>query len=298
MIIVPEFDLKDPGHASLDAKAVEPQLPSVVNRVEIPYADDPPPAYNAPASPPPPLSPSLAPPPPLDVRPTNHFSLSKPDGRIRGSYVIDPSLKIPAQMLAPLEKDETEKTRRNLSLHTHDGSIDANVWVLSDDGADCKCRGRVRVNVRTEDGNVGLRLHSTAPNAYTPRTPIQLSLRTADGHISLALPRSFTGPLTIRLADGRKRFSPAFSAATTVFSESHGVSRCFVGDFANSGWADAPGDWTGDEAEVVSDDGGLRIEFDDEKREKEICREEERSENGKGKGKGKAKGLFGRLMST
>ncbi|KAJ7048230.1 hypothetical protein C8F01DRAFT_1006043 [Mycena amicta] len=285
---------------------------------------DPPPAYTIPA--PPPAPPAKVhvhgPSPPSDNKPTNHLSLIRRDGRIRGSFVIDPRLKVPAQMLAPLETDETDETRRNLYLHSQDGSIDADVWVLSDEDADCKCRGKVRLGVSTQDGNVSLRLHSTAGSPYTPRTPLKLSLHTDDGHVSLSLPRVFRGPLTIRIGDGRMRLSRALSAATTIFSESKGISRCFVGDFAESGWADAPGEWTGDEAEVSSDDGNVRIEFDDEwavkremKKERRELRRERRDNNkdddeedeetedggkGKGKGKGKAKGksFFGRLLGA
>nr|GAT44500.1 predicted protein [Mycena chlorophos] len=257
MIISPDSaDAKD-GFPALDIKAVEAQT-ITVNRMEVQTDDegphsDPPPAYSTPPTPPPPLPVSHAPPPPADIRPTNLLSVTKRDGHIRGKYVLDPKLKVPPQMLAPLDEEagETEETRRNLWLHTRDGFIDADVWVLSDEDADCKCRRKARLGVNTKDGHVSLRLHSTAFSPHIPRTPLSLSLHTHDGHVRLALPRAFTGPLTIRLKDGRYRFSPALSASTTVFSESKGIARCFVGDFAGSGWADAPGDWTGDDAEGV-----------------------------------------------
>ncbi|KAJ7048237.1 hypothetical protein C8F01DRAFT_1193551 [Mycena amicta] len=180
--------------------------------------------------------------PPSDIKPTNHLSLDRRNGRIEGAFVIDPRLKVLAQMLARLEKDETDDTRRNLSLRAlaQDGSIDADVWVLSDDDNDNdeKVRGRVRIWASARKG-VSLRLHS----AHAPRAPpLTLSLHSNDGSISLSLPRTFCGPLI----------------------SSDGVRKCFVG----SGWADAPGKWTGDEAQVDSDHGNVWIQFDDEEQEK------------------------------
>ncbi|KAF7326149.1 hypothetical protein MKEN_00466400 [Mycena kentingensis (nom. inval.)] len=291
MILLPETDTKavEPGFVvgelGQDVK---------VNRVEVSQMpmDDPPPAYGTPppaAPPPPPKAPS----PPSDIKAANYVTISRRDGAIRGAFVVDPRLKIPAQLLAPLLKDETEETRRNINLSTKDGRIDADVWVVSDEEADCKCRRKVRVGVHTGDGNVGFRLHTTATNPYTPRTPLSLKLHTGDGHVNLELPRAFRGPLTVHLHDGRLRLSPALTAVTTIFSESNGISRCFIGDYAESGWADAPGEWTGDEAEVTSRDGNLNLWFDDEK----AIREEAAAASvAMGKGKGREKGFFGRLF--
>ncbi|KAJ7048232.1 hypothetical protein C8F01DRAFT_1380633 [Mycena amicta] len=230
---------------------------------------DPPPVY---ATPPPPkvLVHLPQPPWPSDIKPTNHLSLNRRHGRIEGAFVIDPGLKMPAHMLAPLAKDETHETRRNLYLRAQNGSIDVDVWVLSAKDAqdDSKFKfpgqGRVRLGLSTQSGNISLRLHAS-PH------PLNLSLHTDEGSVSLTLPRTFCGPLTIRLGYGRMHLSPALSAATTIFNESSkGVSRSFVGDFAESGWADAPGEWTGDEAQVGSDYGNVRIEFEDEWEEKKI----------------------------
>ncbi|KAJ7050278.1 hypothetical protein C8F01DRAFT_1345446 [Mycena amicta] len=238
--------------------------------------------------------------PPSDIKPTNHLSLHRRYGHISGvKFVIDPRLRVPLQMqmLAPLEEGETEETRRNLSLCTEDGGIDVDVWVLGDDDDEeedknLKIRGRVRIWASARNGRVSLRLvcfnffspvfsfcswtltqiqwQHCSPHTSRPCPPLSLSLHTTDGSISLTLPRTFRGPLTVRLARGyaRMRFSPAVSKATTVFSESSdGVRRCFVGDFA--GWdSEEEGKWTGDEATLSSDTGtfgSVWIEYEDER---------------------------------
>nr|GAT50898.1 predicted protein [Mycena chlorophos] len=169
-------------------------------------------------------------------------------------------------MLAPLEKYETEETRKNLWLRTKDGSVDADVWVVGGTGADTEWKGRqkAQLGVKTKDGRVSLRLHSLAPSPSAPRTPISLFMKTKDGSLRLSIPRTFMGPLTITRKDARYRFSPALSAVTTVFSDSRGVTRCFVGNLAHSGWADAPGAWGGDEVDIITHDGRVSVQFDDE----------------------------------
>ncbi|KAJ7048231.1 hypothetical protein C8F01DRAFT_1095482 [Mycena amicta] len=214
--------------------------------------------------------------PPSSIKPTNHLSLSRRYGHISGvKFVIDPRLRVPPQMLALLEQDEMEETRRNLSLCAQDGGIDADVWVLSHD-----------LDEEEEKEKEETVKHCSQ---HTPRRPLSLSLHTTDGSISLTLPRSFCGPLTVRLARGyaRMRFSPAVSKATTVFSEeADGVRRCFVGDFASAEsdeegkgkgtgkgtgkWKEGKGEgkWTGDEATLSSDTGtfgSVWIEYEDER---------------------------------
>jgi hypothetical protein len=51
---------------------------------------------------------------------------------IRGTYVIDPRIKIPQSMLPPLAAGQTEATRQNVFLHSNIGSIDVDLFVLGD----------------------------------------------------------------------------------------------------------------------------------------------------------------------
>ncbi|KAJ7697251.1 hypothetical protein B0H17DRAFT_1052443 [Mycena rosella] len=265
MIITPDSDLKDVK-----------QLDIVVNRAIVP--DDPPPAYSTPDSQ---VATSstpqtiLLPPvlPPADVKPSNFLSLSRGNGSVKGSYVIDPRVIVPSLMLPPLTADETEATRRNVFLHTSNGSIDVDLWVLGD--ADSKVK--VNMLIKTSNGSLTAKLHA-APSA---RPPIHLKAQSSNGSITLHLPRSFRGPVTILSRNGTIRFSSAVGAATTTFSEADHTRRCFVGDFSD--WTD-DGAWMGDEASIESSNGSVKVQFDAEPRA---------PDGGNGKGKGT---FLGRLL--
>ncbi|KAJ6530797.1 hypothetical protein DFH09DRAFT_1183899 [Mycena vulgaris] len=282
MIITPESDLKDVK-----------QLDVVVNRASVP--DDPPPAYFRPESQtsvsapkPPPAAAALIPPPPPDVKPTNFLSLSRGNSSIKGAYVIDPAVKTPLFMLPPLAADETAATRRNVFLHTSNGAIDVDLFVVGtpepapDPAAapDSKRDGeksKITVLLKSSNGSIAARIHAAPPEA---RAPLHLTAHTSNGSVTLHLPRAFRGPVTVRTRHGAVRLSDALAAQTTPFSEAEGTRRCFVGDFA--GW-EGEGEWAGDELSVETSNGSVRLQYDAEAKAAV-------PEGGKGKG------LFGRLL--
>ncbi|KAJ7895467.1 hypothetical protein B0H14DRAFT_2680552 [Mycena olivaceomarginata] len=308
MIIIPDSD---------KSKEVAEQSDIVVNRAET-VSDDPPPAYSNPnsgaadskasakrppsldAPPPSPSSSSLPPTPvpPPSVKPTNFLSLSRGNGSIKGTYVIDPRLKIPAPMLPPLAADETEATRRNVFLHTSNGSMDVDLFVVGGDaegGRRQNLQKRVNLSLKSSNGSTVARLHA-GPAPF--RTPIHFRAHSSNGPITLHIPRSFRGPLTIRTRNGSVRFSDALKAELTTFSEADKTRRCFVGDFAdwptdtnstgvksdtlNSEGEEGSG-WRGDEIELESSNGSIKIQYDVEPRDA---------------GKEKSKGLFARLLGA
>ncbi|KAJ7637435.1 hypothetical protein B0H17DRAFT_837582, partial [Mycena rosella] len=61
--------------------------------------------------------------------PTNFLSLSRGNRPITGTYAIDARIKIPQVLLPPLAPHDTEATRKDLSLHTTNGSIDVDVFI-------------------------------------------------------------------------------------------------------------------------------------------------------------------------
>ncbi|KAJ7624308.1 hypothetical protein DFH06DRAFT_1230147 [Mycena polygramma] len=277
MIITPDSDSK--------LKDVGAQPDVVVNRTETP--DDPPPAYmhtDAKASvagpertsePPLPLLPPILT-PPSTVKPTNYLSLSRGNGSIKGTYVIDPRVNVPQFLLPPLAADETEATRRNVFLHTSNGSIDVDLFVVGE----ATGKEKVDMLVKSSNGSITVKLHA----APTPRPPVHLKASSSNGTITLHLPHSFRGPLTLRTRNGSIRFSGTLATNTTTFSEAGGVRRCFVGEFAD--WAERPEGWAGDEVNLESSNGSVRVQYD-----------VETSSSAGGEGaKGKGKGIFGRLL--
>ncbi|KAJ7489659.1 hypothetical protein B0H11DRAFT_1804739 [Mycena galericulata] len=315
MIITPDSDVKDVK-----------QLDIVVNRASV--HEDPPPEYVGPG-PQPPSQPSAAPPPPPppshqtqppppNVKPTNFLSLSRSNNTIKGTYVIDPRIQIPAAFLPPLAADEpTESVRRNLALRTSNGMIDVDLYVVGGGDGDVKQPSPVTILLRSSNGNISARLRTCTPSTSTAtpaaHPPLRLTVRTSNGSITLRLPRAFRGPLTVRTRNGAVRFVGALAGAVTEFGEEGGVRRCFVGEFgdyaaalsrpldagskeAKGGkeWgknANAADAWPGDELTLESSNGGIKLLFDDEG-----SSDDDQSQNSSIDGKGKGSGFFGKLL--
>ena len=97
-------------------------------------------------------------------RPSNFISISKINGAVQGTWVINPGLVLPSALLPPLEKGETEETRKNLSLDSRNGAIDADVYVLpppSTSSALVKPRQRVTIHAKSWNGAVTVKLVSS-----------------------------------------------------------------------------------------------------------------------------------------
>ena len=88
-------------------------------------------------------------------------SVSKMSGSVKGTWVVDPAIIIPAPLLPSLLSGETEQSRRNLYLKTNNGPVAADVTVVSrtsvKDG-----RKRVTLATTTLNGSVKVALVSTS----------------------------------------------------------------------------------------------------------------------------------------
>ncbi|KAJ6464329.1 hypothetical protein DFH09DRAFT_957823, partial [Mycena vulgaris] len=199
---------------------------------------------------------------------TNFLSLSRTNDSIKGTYVIDPRVEISPSMLAPLAPDESEATRRNVFLHTKNGTINVNLFVVGDANAK---GNRVEMMLTSLNGAVTARIHAVSSG----RAPFHLTAQSSNGDVTLYLPQSFLGPVTLRTCNGSIRTSDVLAAATTTFSEADHTRCCFVGDFSE--WTE-DGAWAGDEVHVESSNGNVKLKYDTEVPEE------------------KGKGLFGRLF--
>lgn len=116
-------------------------------------------------------------------------------------------------------------------LATKDGKIEADLTLLP-----CSVPNsgkRVVLYAKTSDGKVVfklacfcsvpflekkiLTLYHDASTPSNPRRPISLATITSDAHILLRLPRSFRGPLLLKLRDRKVRFSDEVKAQITTF---------------------------------------------------------------------------------
>jgi hypothetical protein len=105
-------------------------------------------------------------------------------------------------------------------------------------------------------------------HADAARPPISLKVTDANGPITLHLPRSFRGPITILTRNGSVRFSKPLSAQLTQLGEAQNTRRCFAGDFPVAG--DFPDGeeaaWAGDELDVEASNGDVKLLYDDERK--------------------------------
>ncbi|KAF8991871.1 hypothetical protein BDQ17DRAFT_1370174 [Cyathus striatus] len=174
----------------------------------------------------------------------NYLHISRTHTDIKETYTIDPTLNIPAFLLPPLGKDESEETRRNLRLETTHGTIGANVRLVDGEAQGEKKGKRVTMVMKSEHGAIT----ATIVRAAT-RPPFHIHLST-NGDICLHIPRSYHGPITVSLKYGSFKCAESLAKCLTTFNEVNGLSRGFIGDFSAA-------DFRGGEH------GHVRVEFDD-----------------------------------
>lgn len=135
-------------------------LPHLIN-----LQDDSPPSYTVSEIPGPSNLANLNRPVP-NAQPCNFVSISRRDSSIKGTWLLDPMLSIPADLLPPLPEEESENTRTNLSLRTKDGSINANIFVLLTTAeelqkAEDRMPLRTLIDTSTKDGHVTINMVSS-----------------------------------------------------------------------------------------------------------------------------------------
>ncbi|KAJ7728427.1 hypothetical protein DFH07DRAFT_757275 [Mycena maculata] len=186
------------------------------------------------------------------------FSLSRFSASIKGTFAVDPFLEIPAPLLAPLAPGET--TRKNLLLTVENGGIDVDVHLIGEPAP-----AAAALVARTE---LHLELSGAPDNAFpliakihTPtlrRPPFRVALVSANGFVSLHLPPSFHGLLTLHVGAGdlntRITLSAALGAHATILSEDSTVRAYFIGALGTARWE-------GDLAEVRVERGRVRVQF-------------------------------------
>ncbi|KAJ7937959.1 hypothetical protein B0H13DRAFT_1851911 [Mycena leptocephala] len=180
---------------------------------------------------------------PANIKPTNFLSLDRVNDPITGIYVVDPYMGIPQLMLPPLAAGETEETRRNLVLHTRNGTINVTLFVLGvlDRGPDKK-KAKMAIKVR-------------APAPCAHQSTSRRSPPTAPSGC-LHLSRSFRGHVTICTLNGSIRLAYDLAAHTTTFSEVRSSRQCFVGDLPHDEG------WTGDQIRVESTNGNVDLGYE------------------------------------
>lgn len=184
--------------------------------------------------------------------PTNFLSVITRNGSIKGTYIIDPSLQMP---ISPNEEGKNEKREaENLHVHTRDGSVDVDIWLVGSDEPAKIDRKRTILHLGSNDGSITARVSPTG----TIR-PFFLDIITKDGKVSVLLPRSFHGPLRLKTGDGRCILSDGLLEKSATLGVSDKTSTFFVGDLPST--FDA---WEGHECKVETRDGKIMVRYIDE----------------------------------
>lgn len=194
--------------------------------------------------------------PTFKSKPTNHLHLFNEYSSIKGEYVIDPGMNIPNSLLPPLCPEESEANRKNLSLHSKNGSVSAEIWLLGDREFESKKpTKRTTLDIGSEHGSVTARVHTIHGVA-----PFLLTVSARNGTVNVTLPRSFNGLLLLTTRHGSVSLTDTLSENCTHLSQVDLTRRYFVGDFSTVD----DSEWTGDEVRVDAEHGSIRIKYFEE----------------------------------
>jgi hypothetical protein len=189
----------------------------------------------------------------------------------------------------------------HLILDSHNGAVHGEVWLLSanreDTGSDENrkpARERVHLHFRSHNGAVkalvvrglvwakvqyprpcpycfflflflfGQHLH---PRTVEPRPFLNIEVRAHNGSITVAIPRSFRGQLTLHTDNGRVHLSPTLAPHAASLSSINGTHTYFVGERPSDGKWHTGESEDGDEVDGLvasSKNGSVRVSYDDE----------------------------------
>jgi len=254
MLILPEKTTQDNGKAAEAQASMAEQSPF-----------DPPPTYVSSSPPPAPtMTPELPGPVAPKSKPINYLSLIREHNPIKGTYTIDPFMSIPQSLLPSLAANETETDRKNLKVYAKNGSVDVDITLsvntekLSMDDADR--RKRATLDVGSHNGSVNIKLRRITP---TPQIsiPFHLNVTSHNGAVTIGIPPTFEGLLTIYAKNGSVKLSDEITGRIAMHNEEKHTRRCFVGDISSF---NGDGDWPGDKLDVDAHNGRVKVFFVDE----------------------------------
>lgn len=182
------------------------------------------------------IMPSSSPPPPYGFRsedpppprqPGNYMTIIRDSGPIKQSFLIDPSLSIPSELLPAMTPSELESrggTRNNLNLEAKYGEIDADIEVMKSTKWT-----RVRVDVRSRsDVVIRLRLPDTISPGDTNRPgPLcTVDICATSGNIYVLIPKKRLVGKLVSTARGDVTFSKPLLKDLSAFNEKGKRSDC------------------------------------------------------------------------
>ncbi|KAJ7158360.1 hypothetical protein C8R43DRAFT_827628, partial [Mycena crocata] len=179
---------------------------------------------------------------------------------IKGTFAVNPFLDIPPQLLAPLTPGEAAVGRKNLLLKVENGGIDVDVHLIGEPPQDAS-NAVTRTELHLELCGGPENTFPLIAKIHTPtlrRPPFHAKLVSKNGFLSLHLPPSFHGLLTVRVGGGDLNnhitLSAALSAHATILSEDSTARAYFIGALGSARRE-------GDRAEIGVERGRVRVQF-------------------------------------
>jgi len=226
---------------------------------------DPPPMYVASLPPQHPAPEAQSPQTRPSPKPTNYVCINREHESIKGHFVIDPFLNVPLPLLPPLAGGESEDDRMNVKLESKHGAIDVGISLLDDvqdpSIEEAKRKRPTTLDIKSVHGSINVKLR-TCPSPSSTSIPFHLNVTNCHGSITVWLPRTFRGPMTINSKHGAVKFSDDILEHMGLCNEVDHIRRCFIGDV--SLFSDEGGGWKGDEVNIQTKHSKVKVRFVDE----------------------------------
>ncbi|QRV82845.1 hypothetical protein RhiJN_10860 [Ceratobasidium sp. AG-Ba] len=191
----------------------------------------------------------------------NYLIERKANASISGTWHVDTALTIPERLLPPITEydgpwnQDVQKARKlrekemkrrereggrtalpmvpevrpNLMLGSTNGSIKGDVHVVSSDGL----TRQVVIVAQGTNGAITLNVHAS-------EQPLRVYATSTNGSVSVRVPMSFEGAVTMATTWGSVKISDAMKAKLTTFSTTSNTTRSFIGDWQSSGFGSTP----------------------------------------------------------
>jgi hypothetical protein len=105
------------------------------------------------------------------------------------------------------------------------------------------------------------------PSTAEPRPFLSIEVKAHNGSVTITIPRSFRGQLTLHTDNGRVLLSPALAPRAATLSTVNGTHTYFVGERPKSGKWHTGGSEDGEEVDGVigsSKHGSVKVSYGDE----------------------------------
>ncbi|TCD66584.1 hypothetical protein EIP91_001141 [Steccherinum ochraceum] len=179
--------------------------------------------------------------------PSSNFQRVVQSYGIKGTFIIDPELKVPEELLGP-----RSQRRENLYLESTKRGVDVGIWTT---------RTPAELGVsEVEVVKAVVKVKVTSWPVFDNRIDLHVGPGTscdlvisARSDVYLAVPSDLVGPVTMNVTGNNVYYSASVRARLVTFSEEHGRRRCFLIDIREQNYTERK-DWKGSSIEIALED--------------------------------------------